>query len=165
MKCIPIFTVTVVLCAAGTYANRIHGNKNLLLIIVDCCRKIGSFIAILCTPVVPEIETNPSSLLVPIGTTAVFECKVRHCPQTCSLYWFINGSSTAHDHQQDQHEDQGFIFQDHHNTTTNVFYSKLAITASVSINSTEFYCIVQDGINLPRRSDRAILIISSGIYY
>ena len=164
MKCISIFTV--VLCAAGTYANRIHGNKIIIyywiLTIVDCCGKNWPFIAILCTPVVPEIETNPSSLLVPIGTTAVFECKVRHCPQTCSLYWFINGSSTAHDHQQDQHEGQGFIFQNHHNTTTNVFYSKLAIIASVSVNSTKFYCIVQDGINRPRRSDGAILIVASG---
>lgn len=120
--------------------------------------------AILCTFAVPEIEINPSSLLVPIGTTAVFECKVRQCPQTCSVYWIINGSSTAHDHQQDRHEDRGFIFEDQHNTTTNVFYSKLAITASVSINSTEFYCIVRDGINFPRRSDRAVLIVASGIY-
>ena len=109
----------------------------------------------------PEIETHPSSLLVPVGTTAVFECKVRHCPRTCSVYWTINGLSTAHDHQQDRHEDQGFIFENQHNTTTSVFYSKLAITASVSVNNTELYCIVQDGIRI---SDRAILIVASGIY-
>jgi hypothetical protein len=112
---------------------------------------------------VPEIETNPLSLLAPIGTTAVFECKIRRCPRACSAYWTINGSSTAHDHQQDQYEDRGFIFKDQHNTTSNVYLSTLAISASVGINNTQFYCVVQDGINSPRRSDRASLIVASGI--
>ncbi len=112
---------------------------------------------------VSEIETNPMSLLVPIGTTAEFECKVCHCPRACYAYWIINGSSTAHGHQQHLYEDRGFIFKHQHNTTSNVYLSTLAIRASVGINNTQFYCVVQDGINSPRRSDRASLIIASGI--
>ena len=157
MQCISIFT----LVACAVHANQILGKLKTIILCMNQCN-FGSFST---NSAVPEIETHPSSLLVPIGSTAVFECKVRHCPQTCSVYWVINGSSTAHDHQQDQYEEQGFIFEDQHNTTTDVLYSKLAITASVSVNSTKFFCIVRDGINLPRGSDRAILIVASGIYY
>ena len=155
MQCISIFTLMI--CAVC--ANQILGNK--ILILLHESVQFGSFLP---NSAVPEIQTNPSSLLVPIGTKAVFECKVRHCPETCSIYWTINGTSIVHNHQQDRHEDLGFTFEDQHNTTTNVFYSKLAITASVSINNTQFYCVVQDGINPPRRSDQAILIVVSGIY-
>ena len=113
----------------------------------------------------PEFERNPSSLLVPIGTTAMFECKARHCPRTCSVYWIINDSSTTHNHQQDQYEDQGFIFEHKHNTTSNVYSSRLVVPGSVEINNTEFCCVVHDGINHPKKSDQATLIVVSGISY
>lgn len=110
----------------------------------------------------PEVETNPLSLLVPTGTLAVFVCKVRHCPQTCSVHWIINGSSTAHEQQQKRYEEQGFIFSHQHNTTNDIFTRRLAITASVRVNNTEFYCLVRDGINPSRKTDHAMLLVISG---
>lgn len=107
---------------------------------------------------------NPSSLLVSIGTTALFECKVRHCPQTCSVNWIINGSSTAHNHQQNQYEKQGFAFSHQRNATTNVYTGRLAISASIGINNTELCCLVQDGINPSRKSDQATLLVISGMH-
>ena len=112
----------------------------------------------------PEVEKSPTSLLVPIGTRAVFECKVRQCPWTCSVYWIINGTSTAHDHQQEQHEDRGFIFMHQHNTTSSVYSGRLEVTASARINNTELLCVVEDGINSPKASNQAILIVISGIF-
>ena len=112
----------------------------------------------------PEVETNPSSLLVPIGTTAVFECKVRHCAQqTCSVHWIINGFSTAHEHQQDQFEEQGFNFFHHYNTTTSVYTGRLTVAASVRVNDTVLCCLLRDGINPSRKSDQSTLLVISGI--
>ena len=109
---------------------------------------------------------NPSSLLVPIGTTAVFECKVRHCLQrTCSVHWIINGSSTAHDHQQTQHEEHGFAFSHQRNTTTSVYTGRLAILASEGVNNTDLCCLIQDGINHSRKSGQATLLVISGMIF
>ena len=84
MQCISIFT----LVACAVHANQILGKLKTIILCMNQCN-FGSFST---NSAVPEIETHPSSLLVPIGSTAVFECKVRHCPQTCSVYWVINGS-------------------------------------------------------------------------
>ncbi len=157
MQCILIFT----LAFGAACVNQILGNKMLYYYLRNAII-VWIIHGYLFTSAVPEIETNPSSLLVPIGTTAVFECKIRHCPRACSAYWFINGSSTAHIHQQNRHEERGFIFKYQHNTTTNVYLSTLAINASVGINNTQFQCVVQDVIHSPIRSDWATLIVASG---
>ena len=115
-----------------------------------------------CTAAQPEVETNPSSILVPIGTIAVFECRVHQCPRTCSVYWIINGTSTAHDHQQDQHKEQGFVFSHQRNTTTDVYTGRISISASAGVNNTVLCCLIQDGRNPSRKSDQATLLVIAG---
>ena len=110
-----------------------------------------------------EIETNPSSLLVPVGTTAVFKCKIRHCPETtCSIHWIINGNSTAYNYQQNSHEKQGFIFNNQHNITSSTFIGRLTIMATVRVNNMTVCCLVQDGITSPRKTKQATLFVISG---
>ena len=111
---------------------------------------------------VPEIDISPSSLLVPTGTISVFECKVRHCPHTCSVHWVINGSSTVLNQQQVLYEKQGFIFNHQHNTTSNIYMRRLAITASITVSNTELCCLVRDGSNPSRKTDKATLLVISG---
>ena len=94
---------------------------------------------------------------------AEFECKIRRCPQlTCSVYWAINDSSIAHDHQQDQHEEQGFVFSHQRNTSADVYMGRVTIPASPSVNNTVLCCIIQDGRNPSQKSDPATLLVISG---
>lgn len=110
----------------------------------------------------PEVHRDPSSLLVPINTTATFECMIHHCGHGCEVHWIINETSTAHQHQQNHHETQSFAFSSQHNGTTRVYIARVSVRASAVLNNTRMCCLIQDVIHGSRKSAQAVLLVISG---
>ena len=115
---------------------------------------------------VPEVIKNPSSLLVPENTTAVFECVIQNCIPECEVHWYINGTSTAHRHQLDSRKAQGFQFNRSFNESIGIYTTQLSINASRTLNNTRLCCLVQDGINFSSiKSEQAKMLVISGMQY
>ena len=110
----------------------------------------------------PIIQTHPSSLLVPLGYEAVFECTIQHCPSTCEVHWLINNNSTAYPNEQQQFEDHSFVFSNKHDTDNKIFKGRLSVSSSVAVNNTHVCCLIQDGINSSKKTAQAILLALSG---
>ena len=94
-------------------------------------------------PAAPEFILHPSSLLVPVNTTASFECAA-HCVHTCSVLWYIGDNSAAHEHQRKPYERQGFTFIDQPTIElangTYAASAKLTVNVSVNVNGSLIRC-------------------------
>ena len=112
-----------------------------------------------------KIRQAPLSLLIPVNAVAEFTCEIQ-CAQSCVVYWIINGSSTAHQHQRDLFEKKGFTFFPYRNTGSNIYESRLEATATASINNTFVCCLVLDG-DSPQsiKTNQASLRVISGKYF
>ena len=103
--------------------------------------------------IAPEICEDPSSLLAPINITVVFTCKA-HCSSACTVHWFVNNATIAHQHQRPQ----GVVLNQtiHQNGTRT---HRLALNATADFNNTNFHCLVE----LDRRDNPAIVTSKTAI--
>lgn len=114
----------------------------------------------------PEILVGPSSILVPVGNVAVFECTA-YCDEICSINWYIGGTSTAHRFQRELFLEKGYIFSDTIEPPTSrsgIYTSRLGVNASVRVNNTHIYCAVEIDLEYTLRntSNTAVLLVVSG---
>ena len=102
----------------------------------------------------PEICEDPSSLLVPINTPVVFTCKA-HCPSSCSVHWFVNNVTIAHQHQRPQ----GVVLNhmiNHNGTRTHW----LRLNATAIFNNTQFHCLVElDSRGGPHSTSKTAILL------
>ena len=104
--------------------------------------------------VAPAICEDPSSLLVPINTPVVFTCKA-HCSSACTVHWFINNATIAHQHQRPL----GVVFNYAiHDNGTRTHW--LAINATADINNTHIHCLVElDRRGGPHRTSKTAILL------
>ena len=78
----------------------------------------------------------PSSLLVPVNSQAVFECKL-HCPAECTVRWFFGG-----EHQSAVgNNSPGFVINNTHQEN-GTQTSRILTNATADKNNTRLSCYV-----------------------
>ena len=115
----------------------------------------------ICAP--PEILIGPASILVPVNSFAVFECRA-YCGQWCSFYWTIDGSSASHQNQKNRFMERGFSFLNSP-PENNIYSIRLSVNASVLVNNTQLSCVATirtPDITHVNRSSDATLLVTSG---
>ena len=114
----------------------------------------------------PIMHLDPSSLLIPVNSEAVFMCEA-HCTTSCTMHWLIGNTAVINEHQMRGHENLSFVFKSHQNQTQDgliVHSLQLTINTTVKVNNTRLCCVAAlGGLNtLSTKSAPAVLQVIQG---